>query len=835
MSASALDAHAQRICEGLQAKGLLATPEWTRRECRRLLSSPQSSPHFSSASSTSRGTLAFPDLTEEKLGDAFLRSEFAESAQPSLPAGVCALERGALEGVHLLEVLEAANLNESRKARTRLAPSKNRFLKVVLSDGHTSVAAVEYRPIPAFSEATLQPGAKLLVCGAPPVRRGLVFLQQAHVRVVWGGAAPAEEAAGAGEAKEEAPSANRAGGRVDAKRETVVAELDPTRPLAERPYAASCASSAAAAEDPTPAIRSEKIRQATPLSSSRDGRQLSLRSEVRGCFVPEAASFGRPPSERLRGGAPNGVASEVHVSRPQTALSGVSASRVHTSRRHGGDAMATRCAPTAADGAGHGVPGGPHAGPGPRASSALPVHLMERNRTAAALPMEDADIEELADLALEDLEDLAVSGETFAGAFDSVCVVASPNRDAASSEASSREKACSGATSAASHNPALRLACAASNPARAATGPAGGRRVSVHSVSSESAEEAEAGAREARAPRQARASPLREAPAEDFEDAKGRRLPVDSNSSSSSSEACVAARSPPSLSPSPAPPRGLPVKSRATREEPPSESETPSMKASALSCGRNASGSREWWVFAAVTDAKWMTGVREIQGRKRVYSERGQFESAATGPAPGRPAAGKCTYTAGGLWRLALSDGSLSGYVAFVRNDLLPVLLPALCAGGADGVVDAAHSAHSSPLASVSREVVKLALLSLQGHFRLTGAAETSLWPGETLKKEPRVASASARPPATSPEPEGAPAGATRAGGEFAWLVVSGFETHLSVSDLDRELSELLDAFDAQCIDLKSSAQTGGSAQTANNHEAKGRESPQARSSKGTH
>ncbi|KEP67206.1 UNVERIFIED_CONTAM: hypothetical protein HHA_234600 [Hammondia hammondi] len=188
------DAH--RVCERLHAKGLLARSDWVATLARSS-SSSSSSTGARVGSDRERACppvpASGPPLTEEQIGNAFLRSDLSASALPSLPSGVCTLARGHLEGVHLVEVVEAVNIGEAHKTRTKLAASEHRCLKLLLSDGHASVAAVEYRRIPALSPAALQRGAKLLLFASPEVRRGLVLLQEANVRVVWGGSDACDE------------------------------------------------------------------------------------------------------------------------------------------------------------------------------------------------------------------------------------------------------------------------------------------------------------------------------------------------------------------------------------------------------------------------------------------------------------------------------------------------------------------------------------------------------------------------------------------------------------------------------------------------------------------
>lgn len=185
MMVGALERQSENSLASLRSKGFFLKSQW-------ILSLENSLDLLAKhPSPLQAGSLATPpppsSLTyEEKLCEAFLLSDFALSATPSLPPGLCTVARGKLEGVHLLQVVEVVNLNEPRRHRNKLV-GKNRFLKLVLTDGHQNICVVEYRPISCFSEHTLGSRAKFLIFNRPEIRRGIVFLQEGNVRLLWGG------------------------------------------------------------------------------------------------------------------------------------------------------------------------------------------------------------------------------------------------------------------------------------------------------------------------------------------------------------------------------------------------------------------------------------------------------------------------------------------------------------------------------------------------------------------------------------------------------------------------------------------------------------------------
>ncbi|KAL8425863.1 hypothetical protein ACSSS7_008301 [Eimeria intestinalis] len=150
-----------------------------------------------------RGPLeaACGEAAEAALAAAFLSSDLRETGDPQLPLDVASWHRRRLAGVYLLQLLHAVNINQPHKQRSNIGLSKHRCLKLALTDGHMVVVAIEYKRISKLNEESLGLGAKFLVYGHPEVCRGLLFLQEANIRVVWGGHPPSTTS----EAKNAAP------------------------------------------------------------------------------------------------------------------------------------------------------------------------------------------------------------------------------------------------------------------------------------------------------------------------------------------------------------------------------------------------------------------------------------------------------------------------------------------------------------------------------------------------------------------------------------------------------------------------------------------------------
>ncbi|KAL8440912.1 hypothetical protein Emag_007622 [Eimeria magna] len=131
---------------------------------------------------------------EASLAADFLSSDLRETGDPQLPPDVASWHRRRLSGVYVLQLLHAVNINEPHKHRSNTSLSKHRCLKLALTDGHVVVAAIEYKRISKLKQETLGVGAKFLMYGHPEVCRGLLFLQEDNLKVVWGGLPPPPQA-----------------------------------------------------------------------------------------------------------------------------------------------------------------------------------------------------------------------------------------------------------------------------------------------------------------------------------------------------------------------------------------------------------------------------------------------------------------------------------------------------------------------------------------------------------------------------------------------------------------------------------------------------------------
>lgn len=118
---------------------------------------------------------------------------------PALPDGIGSVVKSCLAGSFVLQIDELVDVARKRDERAPDAPAgAHRLLKARLSDGFSSVSAIEYEPLPALSPAPAR-GAKLLVSN-PVVRRGLLLLAPDNTRLLGGGVRALEEALGGAEA-----------------------------------------------------------------------------------------------------------------------------------------------------------------------------------------------------------------------------------------------------------------------------------------------------------------------------------------------------------------------------------------------------------------------------------------------------------------------------------------------------------------------------------------------------------------------------------------------------------------------------------------------------------
>eukprot|EP00920_Eleutheroschizon_duboscqi_P014571 GHVT01033829.1.p1 GENE.GHVT01033829.1~~GHVT01033829.1.p1 ORF type:complete len:285 (+),score=25.50 GHVT01033829.1:755-1609(+) len=114
------------------------------------------------------------------------------SLSDSCPGGSALPDVGAMHNEHihgtfLVEVVTVANIAEPAKTRQKLTASKTRCLKFILTDGKQTVEAFEYRPLRSLRPEHLGQGAKIVLCGEPYVRHGIIYLDEGHVQPIWGG------------------------------------------------------------------------------------------------------------------------------------------------------------------------------------------------------------------------------------------------------------------------------------------------------------------------------------------------------------------------------------------------------------------------------------------------------------------------------------------------------------------------------------------------------------------------------------------------------------------------------------------------------------------------
>ncbi|CBZ51145.1 conserved hypothetical protein [Neospora caninum Liverpool] len=730
MARTSEDLQAQSVCDSLQAKGLLARVDWVSSFARSAALSSVSVSSFSSSSSTNSDVQPLPSrapraaLSEERVGDAFLRSDFSQSASPSLPSGVCTLERGRLEGVHLVEVVEAVNISESRKARTKLAPSEHRCLKLILSDGHETLAAVEYRKIAAFSATTLQRGAKLLLFGAPEVRRGLVLLQEANVRVVWGGADEGE-----------AEGANAGTG----------APRDAGEPKHEH------------TEKRTDTRETEEANsKAQPWRPDRGQPSFGERARVGGVASGSArAGFSESRSCVSGGGS---VASPLFSESFTGQLR--NAETAQTANARGGLGSGVR-PPRGRGVCGAGAGGLGTAGEQPTGFSSFSGTAATQTRAEQDLRAA-VEIDELAELDIEDLEALAVSADP---------------------SGVHRARGLGGDAQARRGIPErIRK-----------TSPA--KRDSCDSVFFVDIQETDLAPTAASSvdKKQGYLSPLSVASSSPVVTSRKASLPSNpscrpdetlhspSSSPSSSSRSCSTSSAVSGVSVF----RRVSVHTERGRFR--SFEEESAVAEDAEKRGIcEAQAPETKWIFAGVTAAKLVANRSDCeQTETRRRRPAGNLATALGSPSP-TPGLG-WTDTAAGVWRLQLSDGA-AGQTAFVGSAVLPALLLPSGPRTQSRVCPSLHAVLAD------REQVKRSLLSLQGHFLLRQEAAPAVSTARKHEGGGRGESSAPRPESRE-DPE---AYRSRGGETSPRFFVTGFRKSLRASELDQELEELLEAFEGR-------------------------------------
>ncbi|KAL8451702.1 hypothetical protein Emed_001864 [Eimeria media] len=243
------------------------------------------------------------EAAEASLAAAFLSSDLRETGDPQLPRDLASWHKRRLSGVYVLQLLHAVNINEPHKHRGNTSLSKHRCLKLALTDGHVVVAAIEYKRITKLKQDTLGVGAKFLVYGHPEICRGLLFLQEDNLKVVWGGHPPPPQTDPANAALPQALPPSRG----------------PQAPAAPLPHPAH-----STAPQGPPAGSANPRREASgapwgpaqqgPLAATRAGSQAPTQGAMGAAYQRDwmGAPDGRQgaPSERSR---PQGQAAHVNI------------------------------------------------------------------------------------------------------------------------------------------------------------------------------------------------------------------------------------------------------------------------------------------------------------------------------------------------------------------------------------------------------------------------------------------------------------------------------------------------------------------------------------------
>uniref|UniRef100_A0A0G4FBV6 RecQ-mediated genome instability protein 1 n=1 Tax=Chromera velia CCMP2878 TaxID=1169474 RepID=A0A0G4FBV6_9ALVE len=133
-----------------------------------------------------------------------LKEDIRLWSEGTLPLGISneSVECVVLEGSHMLQVDAGRNIAESIHSQrkqlvdneTQTLKASKRTLKLQLSDGHTTLPALEYRSVPCIP-FPIAYGTKILVSASPEVHLGLLLLQSENVRVVSEAAVTADDIA----------------------------------------------------------------------------------------------------------------------------------------------------------------------------------------------------------------------------------------------------------------------------------------------------------------------------------------------------------------------------------------------------------------------------------------------------------------------------------------------------------------------------------------------------------------------------------------------------------------------------------------------------------------
>ncbi|KAJ7570630.1 hypothetical protein O6H91_01G129300 [Diphasiastrum complanatum] len=119
---------------------------------------------------------------EQRLRETALDLDLKDIGARCIPEAQALRQMHCLRGALVLQIASIANICESKA--TSASRSKNRLLRMQLSDGHTSVPAIEYHHIPSLS-LDIPPGTKVRISDAA-VHSGVLFLEENVVCVLGG-------------------------------------------------------------------------------------------------------------------------------------------------------------------------------------------------------------------------------------------------------------------------------------------------------------------------------------------------------------------------------------------------------------------------------------------------------------------------------------------------------------------------------------------------------------------------------------------------------------------------------------------------------------------------
>ena len=112
-----------------------------------------------------------------------LNEDVRNYSKGTLPADIARQHDGELGGVHWVQVKAVKNIAEPDIRQD--ACSGCRLLLATLTDGHTTVRALEMTSLPQLGLDT-PPGTKMILRGPVPVERGILLLGKGHIDVLGG-------------------------------------------------------------------------------------------------------------------------------------------------------------------------------------------------------------------------------------------------------------------------------------------------------------------------------------------------------------------------------------------------------------------------------------------------------------------------------------------------------------------------------------------------------------------------------------------------------------------------------------------------------------------------